>query len=134
METPTLTPGEKLVVGGGVVVLAAGVLPWISTSGASWPGYAVDGGFGSLMLAVSVLGIVALWDWLLYQQLVVGLSGVLIAILAGGHVLAIGTPGAGIGAYVSLVAGIVIAGSAGHGVLERRRSQSETVEERAQLE
>lgn len=133
MDVPTLSDGEKVVLAGGILALAGSFLPWLTTGELAVWGFDSDG-FMAFAFAVSVLGILALWEWLLVQQVVVGLLGALVVLVAGNYALSIGAPATGVGAYVVLVAGVLIVGGAVLSVVRTRRAETGSPEKRVGVE
>ena len=129
MKMPALLPGQKVAVGGGALALVGSVLPWVRTANGAFLGFEIDG-FLTLMAAVSVLGIATLWEWRWLPMLGVTLFGGIITAITANTLITLGeasgaTDGAidaGVGAYLVLFAGVLIAGSGVYGLLAARRT------------
>lgn len=129
MDVPALAPAQKVALGGAALAIVGSVLPWITGEQGEVSGIAIDG-FLTFMAGVSVLGIATLWDWRWLPMLGVTLFGVLIAAFSASTLFTIeGAAGAseagiaaGVGTYVVLVAGILVAGSGVYGIVGARRT------------
>lgn len=132
MKVPALAPEQKVAVGGAVLAIVAGALPWITTEGGSVVGIYAEG-FLTTMAALSVLGIVTLWQWRGLQMIGVALFGTMIFALTVQFIFsmdqiagpAMDAVNAGVGAYLTVAAGALIGGSGVYGLVERRRALAE---------
>lgn len=130
MNVPSLTPGEKLAIGGSLLATLGAILPWVSTSRITLPGYVLDG-FTVLTFTIPVLGIIALWEWGRIQKAVVSLLGLFVVLIAANHVFRYGTEFTGLGAYLTFIAGMLIVGAGAYGLFAEGPSPTGDVDEPA---
>lgn len=116
-----LSTDEKLVLGGGAVGTVGAVLPWAG----SGVGLESVAEIVVLFAAVVLFGLVYVAEWTKTAQLLTVLFGLAIA-GAGGYTLleafdVIGSGGtsAGIGLYVTLLAGLLVLGGGARGYTDR---------------
>ena len=134
MDTDNFTTGEKLTLGGGVLAVLGAFLPWVSAGFITMTGIDGDGVF-TLVFGAIAGGLVVLRDWESGDVLGVGLLGVLTLLVAGNVFSSTGSQvgsaaidfsvSAGIGLYLTLVAGLLMLAGAAYGYRNDESSPQE---------
>lgn len=127
VDVNSLTTGEKVAGGAGVVTAIAAFLTWVDAGIATVAGTSGDGVF-TLIFGSGVAAIVLFRDWNTIDMAATGILGLLTAVIAlnvYGNLDAqanqtVISATAGIGLHLTLIGGLALLTAAGYGFVKER--------------